>query len=87
MAAAAEPRDGRAELLRELVELLPERSRRVLLLYSYEERSVGEVALMLGCPEGTVKTALFRARAVSVGLGIVFFEPLRSLLRRWANAI
>lgn len=62
-AAAVEPRDGRAEQLRELVELLPERVRRVLLLYYYEERSVGEVALMLGCPEGTVKTALFRARA------------------------
>ena len=55
--------DGRAAQLRALVELLPERWRRVLLLYYYEERSVSEVALMLGCPEGTVKTALFRARA------------------------
>ena len=45
------------------MELLPERLRRVLLLYYYEERSVGEVAQMLGCPQGTVKTALFRARA------------------------
>ena len=58
-----EPRDGRAEQLRSLVELLPERLRRALLLYYYEEHSVEEVALMLGCPEGTVKTALFRARA------------------------
>ena len=52
-----------SERLRELVNALPERLRRVLVLYYFEERSVGEVALMLGCPEGTVKTALFRARA------------------------
>ncbi len=62
-AAAAAPCDGRAEQLRELVELLPERLRRALLLYYYEERSVTEVALMLGAPEGTIKTALHRARA------------------------
>ncbi len=60
--AAGEPGDGRAEQLLGLVELLPERLRRALVLYYYEERSVSEVALMLGCPEGTVKTALFRAR-------------------------
>ena len=35
----------------------------MLVLYYYEERSVSEVALMLGCPEGTVKTMLFRGRA------------------------
>src|ERR1700689_4181025 len=49
--------------LRELVELLPERYRRTLLLFYYEDRSVSEVASMLGMPEGTVKTSLFRARA------------------------
>ena len=52
-----------SERLRELVDQLPERLRQVLMLYYFEERSVGEVALMLGCPEGTVKTHLFRARA------------------------
>ena len=52
-----------SERLRELVDQLPERLRQVLVLYYFEERSVGEVALMLGCPEGTVKTHLFRARA------------------------
>lgn len=61
--AVGEPGDGRAEQLLGLVELLPERLRRALVLYYYEERSVSEVALMLGCPEGTVKTLLFRARA------------------------
>jgi RNA polymerase sigma-70 factor (ECF subfamily) len=54
--------DGRAGQLLALVELLPERLRRAVVLYYYEERSVSEVALMLGCPEGTVKTMLFRAR-------------------------
>jgi len=53
----------RAGLLRELVDLLPERLRRTVLLYYFEDRSTSEVALMLGCPEGTVKTHLFRARA------------------------
>ena len=61
-AAGAEPEDQSA-LLRELVELLPERYRRTLTLFYYEERSVSEVAGMLGLPEGTVKTNLFRARA------------------------
>ncbi|HEY1725430.1 MAG TPA: sigma-70 family RNA polymerase sigma factor [Steroidobacteraceae bacterium] len=61
-APASEP-DDRMQLLRELVELLPERYRRSLTLFYYEDRSVSEVALMLGMPEGTVKTTLFRARA------------------------
>jgi len=55
--------DDRPAQLRELVDLLPERLRRTLILYYFEERSTSEVALMLGCPEGTVKTHLFRARA------------------------
>lgn len=63
LAATGQTGDGRAEQLLGLVELLPERLRRVLVLYYYEERSVSEVALMLGRPEGTVKTMLFRARA------------------------
>jgi RNA polymerase sigma-70 factor (ECF subfamily) len=50
-------------LLRELVELLPERYRRTLTLFYYEDRSVSEVATMLAMPEGTVKTNLYRARA------------------------
>jgi RNA polymerase sigma-70 factor (ECF subfamily) len=62
-AAPGEAPDGHAEQLRELIALLPERMRRVLLLYYFEERSTSEVALMLGCPEGTVKTHLYRARA------------------------
>jgi len=61
-AGGSEPQDMSATL-RELVDGLPERYRRTLLLFYYEDRSVSEVASMLGMPEGTVKTSLFRARA------------------------
>jgi RNA polymerase sigma-70 factor (ECF subfamily) len=63
LASADTDTDEPAALLRELVDLLPDRLRRTVLLYYFEERSTREVALMLGCPEGTVKTHLFRARA------------------------
>lgn len=62
-AVGPEPEQDHLAMLRELVEALPERYRRVLTLFYYEERSVAEVALMLGQPEGTVKTNLHRARA------------------------
>jgi RNA polymerase sigma-70 factor, ECF subfamily len=62
MIDAHEPEERSAQL-RELIDLLPERSRRTLRLFYFEERSISEVALQLGCPEGTVKTLLFRARA------------------------
>jgi RNA polymerase sigma-70 factor (ECF subfamily) len=63
MSAADDQAPEGSELLRELVDLLPERYRRTLTLFYYEERSVSEVASMLGMPEGTVKTNLSRARA------------------------
>jgi RNA polymerase sigma-70 factor, ECF subfamily len=56
--------DDPLALLRELADGLPERYRRVLILFYYEDRSVAEVASLLGIPEGTVKTNLFRARAL-----------------------
>lgn len=54
-------------LLRGLVDALPERYRSTLTLYYYEDRSIQEVARMLGMPEGTVKTNLFRARSLLLG--------------------
>jgi len=51
-------------LLRELVDGLPQKYRSTLTLFYYEDRSVAEVAQMQGVPEGTVKTNLFRARAL-----------------------
>jgi RNA polymerase sigma-70 factor (ECF subfamily) len=62
-AVGPETEQDHLAVLRELVEALPERFRRVLTLFYYEERSVAEVAQMLGLPEGTVKTNLHRARA------------------------
>ena len=46
------------------VDALPDRYRRTLTLYYDEDRSVAELARALGVPEGTVKTNLFRARAL-----------------------
>lgn len=51
------------DTVRGLVNALPEGPRRSLTLFYYEERSVAEVASMLGLPEGTVKTHLHRGRA------------------------
>ena len=63
-ASAPESEQDHLELLRALVEALPERYRSALTLFYYEEKSVGEVAAMLDLPEGTVKTNLHRARAM-----------------------
>lgn len=51
------------DTVRGLVDALPEAPRRCLTLFYFEERSVAEVAAMLGLPEGTVKTNLHRGRA------------------------
>jgi RNA polymerase sigma-70 factor (ECF subfamily) len=62
-APIAADHDMPVALLRELVDALPERYRRSLTLFYYEDRSVAEAAAQLGIPEGTVKTNLSRARA------------------------
>jgi RNA polymerase sigma-70 factor (ECF subfamily) len=54
--------DASAALYR-CVQALPDAQREALSLYYFEERSVTEVATMLGWPEGTVKTHLHRGRA------------------------
>ncbi|HWG76037.1 MAG TPA: sigma-70 family RNA polymerase sigma factor [Steroidobacteraceae bacterium] len=75
---SAQQRDAQ---LRSLVDALPERLRRVLVLYYFEERSVDEVASMLGCPAGTVKTHLFRARAaLAERLGALGLDDPRAWL-------
>jgi RNA polymerase sigma-70 factor (ECF subfamily) len=51
------------ELLRELIEALPVELREPLLLSAIEEMSSPEVGLVMGIPEGTVRTRLMRARA------------------------
>jgi RNA polymerase sigma-70 factor, ECF subfamily len=54
--------DERA-LLHELIEALPVELREPLLLSAIEEMSSREVGLVMGIPEGTVRTRLMRARA------------------------
>ena len=48
--------------LGELIDRLPEIQRTVITLFYLQEKSVDEVARMLGIPEGTVKSHLHRAR-------------------------
>lgn len=56
-----------------VMETLPETHREVIVLCDVEERSRAEVALMLGIPEGTVKSRLrlareqFRRQAAALG--------------------
>jgi RNA polymerase sigma-70 factor, ECF subfamily len=51
------------ELLRELIEALPADLREPLLLSAIEEMNSREVGVVMGIPEGTVRTRLMRARA------------------------
>jgi RNA polymerase sigma factor (sigma-70 family) len=46
-----------------LVRRLPERQRWAVALHYVEDRSLADVAAVLGCSEGAVKTHLSRARA------------------------
>lgn len=48
--------------VRELLERLPDVQRRVISLFYMEQRSVADVANLLGLPEGTIKSHLHRAR-------------------------
>ena len=54
--------DERA-LLRQMIAGLPEELRQTLLLSSVEEMTSGEVAAVMGIPEGTVRTRVMRAKA------------------------
>lgn len=50
--------------LRTLVESLPDRLRAPVLLHYYADIPIAEVARLLGRPDGTVKSDLFKARAL-----------------------
>lgn len=50
-----------ARRVRELVNVLPERQREVVLLRIFEDLSVKETASAMGCREGTVKALLHKA--------------------------
>jgi RNA polymerase sigma-70 factor, ECF subfamily len=67
-ARASGSADGtlRADLAASL-ERLPEEYRSVVLLADVEDFTMGEVAAIMKCPVGTVKSRLFRARAMLQG--------------------
>jgi RNA polymerase sigma-70 factor (ECF subfamily) len=46
------------------VERLPEHYRRIIVMRHFNHMDVNEIALALGKPEGTIKSWLFRARAL-----------------------
>lgn len=54
--------DQRARMLREAIDQLPEKYRRVIQLRHVDEKSYEEIAAMLKLPIGTVKAHIFRAR-------------------------
>lgn len=55
--------EGDERALRRAVTALPEKQRLAVTLYYFDERTVEEVAEMMGMPVNTVKTHLHRARA------------------------
>jgi RNA polymerase sigma-70 factor (ECF subfamily) len=61
-AEAVLDRQGRNTIVRECLAQLSAIHREVLDLVYYHEKSVDEVASILGVPEGTVKTRMFHAR-------------------------
>src|SRR5574337_495918 len=59
------PLDGTAGLdLTAALNRLPEEYRAVVLLADLEDFSMGEIAAIMDCPVGTVKSRLFRARGI-----------------------
>ena len=58
--------------LRALIARLPEKHRRIILLRFYEDASLPDMAQVLGCPVGTVKSRLHHAleklRAIKMNL-------------------
>jgi RNA polymerase sigma-70 factor (ECF subfamily) len=63
IAAGAEAKATGAEV-REAVDRLPDRYRDVIMMRHFRHMEVGEIATALDKPEGTVKSWLFRARAM-----------------------
>jgi RNA polymerase sigma-70 factor (ECF subfamily) len=60
---AAEQSDLKDKILKAILNL-PEKYRRILILRHYEQMAVEDIADALDAPEGTIKSWLFRARAM-----------------------
>ena len=55
----------REELIKEVeeaIEMLPATQRVALLAYAYDDKTMQEIAYMMDCPEGTVKSRIYNAR-------------------------
>lgn len=63
LVGSAEQSELREQILRAVMNL-PEKYRRILILRHYEQMAVEEIADALDAPEGTIKSWLFRARAM-----------------------
>ena len=69
-------RAEQAEKVRQAIELLPARQRATLILAYYQQLSYAQVAEVLGCSIGTVRTQMFRAlrkladRLPDIGQGV-----------------
>jgi len=50
-----------AQRIKTILSELPEKMREVMVLKYYHDLSEGEIAQIAGCPEGTVKSRVFRA--------------------------
>ena len=50
------------EFVRDVVESLPEKYRTVIILYNYKDLSCSEISDILGVPQKTVETRLYRAK-------------------------
>lgn len=68
----ADPADAVA--VRDAVAKLPERMRRALVLRYYADLPVADVAELMTCPEGTVKTLTFQAIAALRAAGLEVTE-------------
>jgi RNA polymerase sigma-70 factor, ECF subfamily len=66
LTSVEEPRTGSIRpldvALKESLARLPDTQRAIITMFYFEDRSVAEVAAMMGLPEGTVKSHLHRAR-------------------------
>jgi RNA polymerase sigma-70 factor (ECF subfamily) len=51
----------RTEIIRNAINVLPEKQRAAVLLHKYQELDYGEIAKILGCSESALKSLLFRA--------------------------
>ncbi|NLB81259.1 MAG: sigma-70 family RNA polymerase sigma factor [Clostridiaceae bacterium] len=54
---------GSAKMITDIIDALPEEQRMTVLLYYYNEMPVSYIAEFLSCPEGTIKSRLYGARA------------------------